>query len=269
MSVYTVDSLDDPRLLPYRNLKDKELAREGGRFIAEGDNVVRRLLASSIPTESILLSRRKAQAVVPLAPANVSVFLASDNVIEQIIGFEFHSGVMACGLRPPSPALEQILPGGKPTCTLSICQQITNTENLGSLIRVSAAFGVDAMILGERCCDPFFRQSVRVSMGAVFSTPIVRSDNLLHDLRRLRERWDFCLAAAVLDAGAEPLASAGRAPRMGLVFGNEADGLDEATMQACDRRVTIPMRRGVDSLNVAVATGIFLYHFTRFVDPPA
>ena len=100
---------------------------------------------------------------------------------------------------------------------------------------------------------------------AVFSAPIpiIRSDDLLRDIRRLKQSWGFEMVATVLDERAEPLNLAPRGKRMGILFGNEAQGLDSQTLEACDRRITIPMQRGTDSLNVAVAAGIFLYHFTR------
>jgi tRNA G18 (ribose-2'-O)-methylase SpoU len=147
--------------------------------------------------------------------------------------------------------------------TLVICPEIEKTDNLGSMIRVAAAFGADAMILGERSCDPFFRQSVRVSMGTVFFLPIVRSDDLARDLRRLREEFGVERIAGVLGDDAESLEGVRRAQRLGLLFGNEAQGLAREWLDLCDRRVTIPMKHGTDSLNVAVAAGVFLYHFTR------
>jgi tRNA G18 (ribose-2'-O)-methylase SpoU len=262
-----VDFLDDPRLAPYRALKDKELARDGRRFIAEGELVVRRLLASGLRVESVLAARRKAAAIRPVIPPQTPLWIAPDAVIEKVIGFEFHSGVLACGVRPPPLTLDQAL--GPPLCpapgaarrTLLICPKITNVENLGSLVRLAAAFGIEAMILGGQCCDPFFRQAVRVSMGAVFNLPIVRLADLAKGLRRLRQEWAFELAATVLSPDAQPLAAAGRRPNLALLLGGEADGLDAQTIALCDRRVTIPMRRGVDSLNVAVAAGIFLHHF--------
>jgi len=133
---------------------------------------VRRLLASSTPVESVLLAERKSAAIAPLVPANIALFVASDQLIERIIGFEFHSGVLACGIRPPSPSLQSVIPPPPEPVLLTVCQQITNTENLGALIRISAAFGSRAMLCGERCCDPYFRQSIRVSMGCIFSLPI-------------------------------------------------------------------------------------------------
>lgn len=262
-----VPTLDDPRVAPYRNLKDRELAREGGRFIAEGEQVVRRLLASDYPVESVLLSRRRAAEISALVPQDVPAYVVDDPLVHSIVGFKFHSGVMAVGRRKPPASLDAVMEHTtrRPRVTLVVLPEIANTENMGSLIRISAAFGADAVLLGERCCDPFWRQSIRVSMGAIFSLPLARSDDVLADLGRLRKAWGVELAAAVVGEGAQPLASATRGPRLGLLFGNEAQGLSDAHVRACDRRVTIPMHLGTDSLNVAVAAGVFLYHFTREV----
>jgi tRNA G18 (ribose-2'-O)-methylase SpoU len=262
MPLRPIHSLDDPRLAPYRNMKDKELARDGRRFIAEGENVVRRLLASSTPVESVLLAERKVPAIAPLCPDTLPVFAATDDLIERIIGFEFHSGVLACGIRPPNPAMEAIIAPPPKSALLTICQEITNPENLGSLIRISAAFGANAIFLGERCCDPWFRQCVRVSMGSIFALPIFRSTDLLSDVIAVKGHGITCLAAVVRD-DAEPLDSIERIPRVAVVFGSEAQGLDPATIELCDRRVTIPMRLGTDSLNVGIAAAVFLYHLTR------
>lgn len=261
MPIHAINSLDDPLLEPYRNMKDRELARFDGRFIAEGENVVRRLLKSPIPVESVLVAQRKAEAIAPLAKSTTPVFSASDDLIQQVIGFEFHSGVLACGIRPDPVDLSVVVPPSPRRALIVVCQQITNTENLGSLIRLAAAFGANAMLLGESCCDPFFRQSVRVSMGTIFSVPMVRSENLLEDLDRLADLGvETC--ATVLATDAEPLFSISPPNRVALVFGNEAQGLDEETIRHCRRRVTIPMQLGTDSLNVAMAAAVFLHHFT-------
>ena len=260
----TIDSPDDPRLAPYRALKDRELARDpGGRFIAEGEHVVRRLLASAYETESVLLAARRAHEIAPVVPPDVPVYVVPDEAIHRVIGFKFHSGVIACGLRGPRRGIDDLDLRSRERVTLVICPEIANAENMGAMVRVVAAFGADALVLGERSCDPFWRQAIRVSMGTVFSLPIVQSDDLLRDMKRLQQEWGVELAATVLDERAESLASARRGPKLGLVFGNEAQGLDQHVIDACVRRVTIPMKLGTDSLNVAVAAGIILYHFTR------
>jgi tRNA G18 (ribose-2'-O)-methylase SpoU len=263
MPLYRVETLDDPRLWPYRNLKDRELARHGQLFIAEGEHLLRRLLASDFPVESVFVAERRVAEIAPLVPEPTPVYAGPTPLLNQVLGMKFHSGVIACGRRKPRPTLEQLLAPDPPRLTLVVLPEISNVENIGSLIRLSAAFGADAMILGERCHDPFWRQSVRVSMGTIFTLPILQSDDLKRDLRLLREDWGTELAATVLDPDAQPLEEARRPSRFGLLLGSEAQGLSREWVAACDRRVTIPMHRGADSLNVAAAAGVFLYHFTR------
>ena len=179
-------------------------------------------------------------------------------VIEGELVIEFRDGRVVLG-----PGEMFVVPKGKERLTLVICPEITNVENIGSMVRIAAAFGADAMILGERCHDPFWRQSIRVSMGTIFSLPLYQARDLMADLRRLKLEWGVELAATVLDAGAERLGEARRPGKFGLLIGSEPQGLGEEWVAACERKITIPMHWGTDSLNVAVATGIFLYHFTR------
>jgi tRNA G18 (ribose-2'-O)-methylase SpoU len=263
MPVIPVQSLDDPRLAPYRNLKERELAREGGRFIAEGENLVKRLLASRLRTESVLIADRHVGEMSGVVPGEIPLYVAPAQVVNGILGYKFHSGVMAVGVRGASPTIDDVMKAAVDPVTLVICPEIEKTDNLGALIRIAAGFGATAMVLGERSCDPFFRQSVRVSMGTAFYLPIVRSDDLVRDLRRLRDQYGVELVASVLDERAESLETVTRPARLGVLLGNEAQGLGAAELAVCQRRVTIPMRLGTDSLNVAVAAGIFLYHFTR------
>jgi len=261
-----IAALDDPRLAPYRNLKDRDIARLGGRFIAESANVVRRLIASPYPVESILVARERLAHVADALPAEgVPVFVVDHALVHQVVGYKFHSGVMAVGLRPPPVPLAALAEHWPARATLMVLPETTNTDNLGALIRIAAGFGATALLLGPRCCDPFYRQAIRVSMGTVFHVPLILSDDLHRDLRALREEWDFELAATVLDPAAEPLAGSARGPRLGLLLGNEAQGLARTDVLACDRRVTIPMQLGTDSLNVAVAAGIVMYHFCQQV----
>src|SRR3954468_5318743 len=109
MPLINVQSLDDPRLAPYRNLKERELAREGGRFIAEGENLVKRLLASRLATDSVLLADRHVAELAPIVPAEVPVYVAPAQVVNQILGYKFHSGVMAVGLRGASPTIDEVM----------------------------------------------------------------------------------------------------------------------------------------------------------------
>lgn len=268
MPVEQVDSLDDPRVALYRNLKDRELAASGDRFIAEGEHLVRRLLASDFPVDSVMLAQRMVAEIAPLVPPAVPVYAVSDSRVHEIIGYRFHSGVIAVGLRKPSTSIDEAMASATShninrTCLLVVCPEIINADNLGSIMRLCAGFGADALVLGERCCDPFWRRCVRVSMGAAFTLPIVRSSDIAADMKTLRDHWNVELMATVLDEQAEPLEGVARPPRVAVVLGSEPQGLDRRHIAICNRKVTIPMHRGTDSLNVATAAAVFLYHFSR------
>jgi tRNA G18 (ribose-2'-O)-methylase SpoU len=261
-SIDHIYSIDDRRIAHYRLMKDRELAREGDRFVAEGEYIVRRLLDSDYPCESVLVIERLADEMTKVVPGDVPMYVTTPQVLRQMIGFKFHSGVMGIGRRKPATVLEDFEPIRRGRCTLVACPELISAQNIGSLVRICAALGVDGVILGEKCCDPFWRQSIRISMGTIFRLPIIRSTELSRDLELLRSRR-FELIAAVLDENAENLDHATRGPKTAILFGNESRGLDATMIAACDRSVTIPMREGIDSLNVSIAAGIFLYHFTR------
>lgn len=235
----------------------------GDLFIAEGEHLVRRLLDSDYSVVSVLLSDRRSDEIAPTIREDVPCYIVPDAVMHQIIGYRFHSGVIGCGRRKPQATLDDVIRRDATRLTLVICPEIANAENMGAMIRLCAGFGVDALILGERSCDPFWRQSIRVSMGNIFRLPLVQSKDLRRDLRRLQSEWGVELAATVLDESATPLAAFSRAAKLGILFGNEAQGLDADVIAMCDHRITIPMKLGTDSLNVSIAAGIFLYELTK------
>ena len=265
----SIDSLDDPRVRMYRDLKTSNFLRDGKLFIAEGTKLVERLLASDFRVESILVAERRAEEWAGQVPDDVPLYVIPQQVGERLTGFNFHVGVLACGHRKPTRSLDETLPPLNPQAapaplTLAICPNCDNPENLGAIIRIGAAFGIDALLLSrDGCCDPFSRRVLRVSMGTALRLPIIESSDLERDVKRLRDEWQVELIATVLNVSAESLSPSARGHRVGLLFGNEADGLDARWRSLCHRQVTIPMRGGTDSLNVAIAAGIFLHHFAN------
>jgi len=256
-----ITSIDDPRIEAYRTLKEREII-SSGRFIAEGEHLVKRLLASSFKTKSVFIAEKHVEEIAKIVPQDVPLYVSSHDVMNQIIGYKFHSGIIACGLRGKKRTIDDtIRRSGK--LTLMILPEIANAENLGGLIRVAAGFGVNAIILGERSCDPFLRQSVRVSMGNIFNVPMIESLNLAGDVVRLRDEFQVDLLATVLDDNAIDLHDLKREDRFAILLGNEAQGLPREMVELCQKKVTIPMQLGTDSLNVAVSAGIFLFHLNR------
>jgi len=258
-----IDSLDDPRLDVYRNLTSTNLTRWSGRFIAEGRRVVLRLLASDFEVESVLVSDRRERAMTPHVPPETPFYVLPLPLAQKLVGFNFHSGVLACGQRKPNLPLPELADNGGRPLTLVVCPNVNDPDNLGSIIRTGATLGVDALLLGRGCADPFSRRVSRLSMGHIYRLPIIECDDLHRDLQRLRDDWQVELMATVAGGDAEILDDAVRPERFALLFGNEAHGLEPEFLQLCRRRITIPMRDAGDSLNVSISAAIVLYHFTR------
>jgi tRNA G18 (ribose-2'-O)-methylase SpoU len=256
-----VQSLDDPLLAPYRELSQRNLTRLSGLFVAEGDKVVERLIASRYPVASLLAEPGHAERLEGQLPRETPILVVTRQLLESTIGFNFHRGVLACGRRLPGPKIEEIIvAAGAGKSTIVVCPDVQDPTNLGSIVRTAAAFGCSAVLLGDHCADPFSRRVLRVSMGAALHLPIHESPDLAADLEELRAAG-YDLVATVLDSAAEPLAKAARPERLALLFGSEGHGLSTRWLDLCHRRITIPMPIGIDSLNVSVAAAVFLYHF--------
>jgi tRNA G18 (ribose-2'-O)-methylase SpoU len=253
---------DDERLADYHDLKDRRLGAESGRFVVESEVVVRKLLASSLRVYSLLLTSPRLAALEP-ALAEVTgdfpIYVVPQPVMDGIAGFHVHRGCLAIAERPTTARV----PADARRVIALV--DLVDVDNLGAMARNAAAFGADALLLSPRCADPFYRKAVRTSAGAVLSLPIVRARAWPEDLVALREQAGFRLVGAVLGKHARPLHDFEPPERIVLVFGAEGPGLDPETQGLCDHLLTIPMARsvGVDSLNVATAGAIFLYHCTR------
>jgi tRNA G18 (ribose-2'-O)-methylase SpoU len=252
---------EDTRLTAYGQLKDKQLARDHGLFVVEGEFLVRRLLASDITVQSVCMTDSRHENNRWDIPAHVPIYLASKELMSHIVGFPFHRGVLALGVRPSLTHLADLQTDMACIRRWILCPEINDVENLGSVMRSSAALGYRHLLLGESCCDPWARRAIRTSMGAVFQQTICRSVCVERDMDMLRNEYGFVFHAAVLDDTATPLDSICPPEKVGLLFGPEANGLASSWSARVEQLVTIPMACNVDSLNIGVAAGIFMYHY--------
>lgn len=259
-----IDSLDRPELVPFRTLRRSAEQRRQGLFVAEGGAVVERLLATELEIVSLLLSptwlERLGPDIEPRNPAPM-VFVGPHDLLEALVGFPLHQGAMALARIPAAPPLGQVLKERSSPWLLLAIDDVTNSENVGTMVRSAAALGVTAVIAGETCASPWLRRAVRASMGAAFAVPIVESDDLVMTLDGLRHRQVLTLAAdprAPTPAFAMDLRTS-----CCLVVGHEGRGLRPQVRAACADAVGVPMASGVDSLNVAAATAVLLYEAMR------
>jgi tRNA G18 (ribose-2'-O)-methylase SpoU len=264
-----IDDLDDPRIAIYRALKATNQTRRLDQFVVEGQRLVSRLLESRFPVVSVLITDRYEPKHAAELPEAVPTYVVPHSWIDAVVGFPFHRGVLACGARRPWPPLMELVSDQDRRLFLVLCPKLSNPENLGAIARIGDVFGIDAILAGPECPDPLSRRVLRVSMGAVLRLPVIVADPLIDAAGWLSQTAGVALWAAVADSAAEPFEHVPPPQRLGLVLGDEHEGIDPQWRDLCRRAVTIPMRPGASSLNVAVAAGILIYHFGKPVERAA
>ncbi|GAA1917996.1 TrmH family RNA methyltransferase [Nocardioides hwasunensis] len=260
-----VSSPDDPRLADYRDLRDVELRKtleaEHGLFLAEGEKVVRRAVEAGFEARSFLMAPRWLDGLGDvLARSDGPCYVLSEALIEQVTGFHVHRGALASLRRNPLPSIDDVLDGVR---SVLVLEDLVDHTNVGAIFRAGAALGFDAVLLAPRCADPLYRRSIKVGMGAVFSTPWTRLPDWYDALPDLSRRG-FTTVALTLAEDSTPIEqSVAGVDRLALVLGSEGHGLSARWEQSADRRAIIPMRAGIDSLNVAAATAVACYAAAR------
>ena len=265
--VETIEDPEDPRLADYREIRDAERRRRDGTFIAEGRQVVRRLLsAGRYRVRSALCTPPALHALGDaLAAAGVPTYLVRQEIVEAVVGMEFHHGCLAAGERGAEPTAEAVLAETR-TDRLVVLEGLGDASNVGALFRNALAFGVGAVFLAPGTADPLYRKAIRVSSGATVALPFARLADWPRDLKRLRAAGFTVLAltpqAEAVDIGE---LGAGRPlpARVALLLGTEGRGLSAEALAAADLQIRIPMAPEMDSLNVAAAGAVALYWLSR------
>ena len=260
-AIIPVADIDDPRLAAFHKVRERDLVGREGRFIAEGEVVLRVLITRARhKAEAVLLAEKRVAGLAELLnqlDADTPIYAAPQTVMDAIAGFHIHRGILAVGRRDPGLSAADLLGRLPERALILVLFGIANHDNMGGLFRNAAAFGADAVILDPDCCDPLYRKAIRVSVGAALVTPFAKLAQG-EDPLALLDRLGF-EALALSPSGATPLGELRRAPRAALLLGTEGPGLPQSLL-ARARAVAIPMAGGLDSLNVATAGAIALHH---------
>jgi tRNA G18 (ribose-2'-O)-methylase SpoU len=275
-----INTQDDPRIALYRSLRDTEaLQAAHGRaqvFIAEGKTAVTRLLQSSFEVVSVFALPKHYAALQPLIAGrglpSECLLSADEDVMNAIVGFKLHVGLMAMVRVPPMLNLDtcsqsdvqSLFPRAAPILALNT---LADAENVGAIVRTCAAFGVRTLLVDEGTCSPYIRRAVRVSMGGIFSVQVARCGALQAACERLRSEAGCTIVAAELSDRAIPLPAYQFPARSVIVLGSEGAGVADAVLHTSDAVVAIPMspvfNKELPSLNVGAAAAIVLYEAMR------
>lgn len=258
-----IDDPDHPALDDYRHLDDAAARRavesraKHGIFIVEGRRVVERLVGAGFEVRSVLVTPSKVEPLRPTADAlGTELLVAPRDVLARVAGFDVHRGVLASVRRPDALSVDAVLARADRCVAL---EGVNDNENLGAVYRTAAGLGIDAVLLDDRCADPLYRRSVRVSLGWSMLLPTVRVGPLPQWFTTPAARGRRVIALTPR-ADAFPVdVAASRGVFDGptvLLVGAEGPGLSPEALAAADVLVRIPMAGGVDSLNLATAFGV-------------
>src|SRR4051794_8624084 len=244
-----VDDPEDPRLADYRDLRDVQLRThleaEHGLFLAEGEKVVRRAVEAGFAPRSFLMAPRWLDGLADvLERTHAPCYVVSETLAEDVTGFHVHRGALASLERRPLPTLDEVLDGARQVLVL---EDLVDHTNVGAVFRSGAAFGFDAILLAPRCSDPLYRRSIKVGMGAVFTTPWTRLPAWYDALPDLTARG-FTTVALTLADDAVPVDDAvAGVDRVALVLGSGGHGPSPRGGGSAGRRAGIPIGGGIDS----------------------
>ncbi|MBP0617235.1 TrmH family RNA methyltransferase [Jiella mangrovi] len=258
----TIETVADPRIAGYRNIRERDLVRQGG-FIAEGTVVLDHLLVSGrFAATSLFILRNRVEGIadrLALVPEDVPIYVAENAVMDAIAGFAVHRGVLAHASeratdtdRTLAGFLDDAPKGGGP---LVVAIGLANHDNVGALFRNAAAFGASGVVLDGASCHPLYRKAIRVSVGTALTLPW-HHGAMASDIADALERSGH-LPIALSPKGEMQLTELTKGERLALIVGSEGRGLPDALLRRC-RTVRIEMAPGIDSLNVATSAAIVL-----------
>lgn len=257
----------------FANLTERELRnayeKQGGFFIAESPKVIERALNAGYEPISMLMEEKHitgdAAFLIQRCP-NLPVYTAPRSVLEQLTGYKLTRGVLCAFKRKEPDSLEQAIAGAH---RVAVLENIADASNVGAIFRSAAALGIDAVLITPQCADPLNRRCLRVSMGNVFMTKWSRIGTEASDwpekgMSELNRLGFKTLSMALRNNSVDINDSALLAQeKLAILLGTEGDGLLPQTIDSSDYVVKIPMRPGVDSLNVAAAAAVIFWELGK------
>ncbi len=250
--------INDERISPFLNLKFKNHSLyDIGYFIADSNKTVLRLLNSNYKILKLLITEefyyKNQHLILSKIDNDSNILLASKSIMTKIVGFKLHGGVMALAEIPKQTQLSSL------DNLILVMNNIIDAENVGSIIRNSAAFNIHSIISDVKTPHPYLRRVVRVSMGNIFNMKYYISQSLLKDLNELKE-LGYKIISIENNVNSKNYLDIKYLNKLVLIFGNEGKGIDKELLDISDEVVHISIEEEVNSINVSAASAIILNH---------
>ena len=255
MKFITVEKIDVPELQIYQQLRDQAF-RADNSFIADSPKVVNLVLQSDVQIRSILATPEYYETFKDILETKTipKCYVATKAQMQEIVGHKVHHNCMMHGIRPQDSPLETL--GDH----IIMLDEISSSENIGSIARSAAALGVNSYLLPKQGPHPYNRRALRVSMGLSSRLKIHRYDNIFTTITQLQADGYKIFAAEVTES-ATPLSQVKVPEKWVLLMGHEGKGLSEEVLEACDEAVVIEMEPDIKSFNVGIAASMMMYIF--------
>lgn len=269
VDIINITDIGDERIDMFARLTEAQLRNrlhaEQGVFIAESPKVIRVALDAGYEPLALLCERRHidGDAADIIARLNgCPVYTGERDLLASLTGYTLTRGVLCAMRRPVPKSVEEVCRGAS---RIAVVDSVVDSTNIGAIFRSAAALGIDAVLVTQTSCDPLNRRAVRVSMGSVFLVPWTWTNTLDDDTQGTEHHYINKLHTMGFKTAAMALVNRSinlndsclkSEQRLAIILGNEGDGLPASTIERADYVVKIPMRHGVDSLNVAAASAV-------------
>ena len=240
-----------------KRCRDLGFDRDPPAVLLDGEHLVAEALAAGLPVDALLTDERPRAITGEADARGIARFEGTRAVLEAASPVRTTSGVVAIAQWMPA-TLEELLAGRTPFLVALVGVQ--DPGNVGGVIRTAHALGASGVLVLGESADPAGWKALRGAMGSTFKLPVARGS--LADAVGLAHDRGVSIVATVAGGGT-PLDLAPMSGSLMLLLGSEGAGLDAATLDRADRRVSIPMMPGVNSLNVSVSAALCLWEARR------
>ena len=267
-----ITSMANTQMKKINKLKKQIHARrQEGLFVVEGWKMVSEALSHGLVANLFVREQeresyesRLCEAGCQVIPKDIPVAFAADSVFRQLSDTVAPQGILAV-VRMPRYDREKIVQaqagGIYEQAKLLVLENIQDPGNMGTILRTAEGAGISGIVLGKGCVDLFNPKVVRATMGSLFRVPYYFCGDIIFEVAALKERG-FTFYAAHLQ-GEKAYCEPDYQGQLGILIGNEANGLSEELSALADVKVKIPMEGRLESLNAAISAALFAYEVHR------